>query len=320
MAGANATTALSASAAAPIVVHGPSRQGLGAATAGGPLRQHVELRDCDAEHLQGARRARRRPLHPRRRQPRGGRHLSVPFSSRESPRSKRRPTWRWPRRCIGPLEKRRSVVLEGHSFLTEGVTPLGRNYFDGRYIESIHRRFGSRPMRTYPLMTFSRFMFWTAVARIQKCDRSGTSRTPRRTRAPPGTRYGWQYYGGHHLENRMTAFYHGIYLPQKFGADMRNNRSRRGPAWGRVARSRLGGVQHPAGGRRRAARVLQEATGPHRRRIHAGSWRSRRALGAEFPTYKRRSSVCGRCSRVWRQRISSDELLPEVLLSAPTTR
>lgn len=29
--------------------------------------------------------------------------------------------------------------------------------------------------------------------------------------------------GGHHLENRMTAFFHSIYLPQKFNTDMRNN-------------------------------------------------------------------------------------------------
>ena len=35
--------------------------------------------------------------------------------------------------------------------------------------------------------------------------------------------YDWRYYGGHHLENRMTAFYHGIYMPQKFGGDLRNN-------------------------------------------------------------------------------------------------
>ncbi len=36
-------------------------------------------------------------------------------------------------------------------------------------------------------------------------------------------KFGWRYYGGHHLENRMTAFYHSVYLPQKFGSDMRNN-------------------------------------------------------------------------------------------------
>ena len=35
--------------------------------------------------------------------------------------------------------------------------------------------------------------------------------------------YNWKYYGGHHLENRMTAFYHSYYLPKKFNTDLRNN-------------------------------------------------------------------------------------------------
>ena len=34
--------------------------------------------------------------------------------------------------------------------------------------------------------------------------------------------FGWHYYGGHHLENRMTAFNHSVYFPQKFGIDLRN--------------------------------------------------------------------------------------------------
>jgi hypothetical protein len=34
---------------------------------------------------------------------------------------------------------------------------------------------------------------------------------------------GWSYYGGHHLENRMSAFYHSVYCPKKFNTDFRNN-------------------------------------------------------------------------------------------------
>ena len=115
-------------------------------------------------------------------------------------------------------------VLEGHSFITEGITPIGRNYFDGRYIQSIHRRFGKRPMKTYPLMTFSRFLWWACGARIRKIrpfwyipySKEEARRFLEET-------YGWEYYGGHHLENRMTAFFHGIYAPQKFHSDFRNN-------------------------------------------------------------------------------------------------
>lgn len=115
-------------------------------------------------------------------------------------------------------------ILEGHSFTTEGVTPLGRNYFDGRYIRSIHRRFGSRRMKTYPLMTLSRFLWWSTVARIRKIRPFwyiGYSKED--ARAFLERTYDWKYYGGHHLENRMTAFFHTVYAPQKFHADFRNN-------------------------------------------------------------------------------------------------
>lgn len=115
-------------------------------------------------------------------------------------------------------------VLEGHSFMTEGITPLGRNYFDGKYVQSVHLQYGSRTMETYPLMTFERFLFWTLVARIRKIrpfwyldyNKEGA-------RAELERLYGWEYYGGHHLENRITSFAHSVYLPTKFNTDMRNN-------------------------------------------------------------------------------------------------
>lgn len=115
-------------------------------------------------------------------------------------------------------------VFEGHSFITEGITPVGRNYFDGKYIKTIHSRFGKMPMRSYPLMTFSRFLYWSTVAKIKKIrpfwyiDYSKED-----ARVFLEKEYGWTYYGGHHLENRMTAFYHGIYMPQKYQSDLRNN-------------------------------------------------------------------------------------------------
>jgi len=115
-------------------------------------------------------------------------------------------------------------VLEGHSFVTEGITPVGRNYFDGKYIKAIHQRYGHRPMKTYPLMTFERFIWWSVMARIRKIrpfwyiDYNKES-----ARKFLEREYNWQYYGGHHLENRMTAFFHGIYAPQKFKTDFRNN-------------------------------------------------------------------------------------------------
>lgn len=115
-------------------------------------------------------------------------------------------------------------VLEGHSFVTEGITPVGRNYFDGKYIKTIHRMFGRRPMKSYPLMTFSHFMWWTSAARIRKIRPFWyLDYSKEEARAFLEQKFGWRYYGGHHLENRMSAYLHGIYLPQKFSTDMRNN-------------------------------------------------------------------------------------------------
>lgn len=115
-------------------------------------------------------------------------------------------------------------VLEGHSFVAEGITPLGKNYFDGKYIREIHRMFGKMPMKTYPLMTFSRFMKWTVVKRIQKIRPLWYIQySKEEARAFLETEFGWQYYGGHHLENRMTAFFHSFYCPAKFHIDYRNN-------------------------------------------------------------------------------------------------
>ena len=115
-------------------------------------------------------------------------------------------------------------VLEGHSFVTEGITPLGRNYFDGRYIRSIHRQFGRLPMKTYPLMTFTRFLWWSCGARIKKIRPFWyIDYNKEDARNFLEKEFDWKYYGGHHLENRMDAFFHGIYTREKFKTDYRNN-------------------------------------------------------------------------------------------------
>lgn len=115
-------------------------------------------------------------------------------------------------------------VLEGHSFLAEGISPLGKNYFDGKYIQSIHDMFGTLPLKTYPLMTFSKFIKWTAFKRIQKIRPLWYIKYNKEdARAFLEKEFGWEYYGGHHLENRMTAFNHSYYFPKKFEVDYRNN-------------------------------------------------------------------------------------------------
>lgn len=180
-------------------------------------------------------------------------------------------------------------ILEGHSFVEEGITPLGRNYFDGCYIKSIHKRFGRVKMETYPLMTFSRFL-WSALFHRVKFIRPlwYLKYSKEDAKKLLVERFDWRYYGGHHLENRMTAFCHSIYLPQKFGADMRNNTL--------AARARNGTLSRDAAWAEynTAPLVEEELVSYFKKRVDIDDetydevMRSPPKNWTDYPTYKRR--------------------------------
>lgn len=115
-------------------------------------------------------------------------------------------------------------VLEGHSFKAEGVSPLGNAYVDGKYIETVHKQFGTIPMKTFPNMSFLSFLKWIIFYKIQKIrpywyinyDKQSAKEFLEKE-------YDWKYYGGHHLENRATAFQHSYLYPKRFNYDSRNN-------------------------------------------------------------------------------------------------
>ena len=114
-------------------------------------------------------------------------------------------------------------ILEGHSFLAEGLTPVGANYLDGSYVASVHDAFGTGDRESFPNMLFADFMKWALVYRQKfirplwylDYDKSDAQ-------AELSSKTGWMNYGGHHLENRASSFAHEVWLPQRFGIDYRN--------------------------------------------------------------------------------------------------
>jgi hypothetical protein len=115
-------------------------------------------------------------------------------------------------------------VIEGHSFRTEGISPLGWTYMDGKYIESVQKQFGTYPLETYPNMKLARFLKWMLVSRIRKIRPLWyIDHNKEETKQFLAKEFGWKWYGGHHLENRFTAFYHSFVLPQRWGIDKRKN-------------------------------------------------------------------------------------------------
>lgn len=114
-------------------------------------------------------------------------------------------------------------ILEGHSFMTEGISPVGGNYLDGAYVKDVHDRFGRFPRRTFPNMTFTAFVRWTTL-HSQRFIRPLWYLNYDKDQAREYLKSvaNWLYYGGHHLENRASTFAHTVWLPQRFGVDYRN--------------------------------------------------------------------------------------------------
>lgn len=113
-------------------------------------------------------------------------------------------------------------IIEGHSFRTEGVAPLGWIYMDGKYIQSVHRAFGTRPMKTYPNLEMIKFLRWAAVRNIRRIrPLYYLDYRKEEVKRFLADNLNWEWYGGHHLENRFTAFWHTYFLPQRYGIDAR---------------------------------------------------------------------------------------------------
>ena len=115
-------------------------------------------------------------------------------------------------------------MLEGHSYLAEGISPLGTMYADGKYLQSVHKEFGSKPLKTFPNMYLLDFIKWITLYRIEKIRPLWfESYSKEEARILLTEKFGWQYYEGHHLENRTGAFHHSVLGPQKFALDSRAN-------------------------------------------------------------------------------------------------
>lgn len=115
-------------------------------------------------------------------------------------------------------------ILEGHSFRAEGVSPLGWVYIDGKYIEDVQRKFGKMEIDTFPNMKLFAFIKWIALKQIRKIRPLWYLHySKEEAQNFLKDEFGWEYYGGHHLENRMTAFHHSYYTPIKFNIDQRVN-------------------------------------------------------------------------------------------------
>lgn len=115
-----------------------------------------------------------------------------------------------------------SFILNGHSFRTEGVAPIGWTYIDGRYINSVQKRFGTRKLKDFHNFGVFDLINYSVLKKI--------SVVPILNYSPYNqaeidellkNELGWEYYGGHHHESFYTKFIQSYLLPKKFNIDKR---------------------------------------------------------------------------------------------------
>ncbi len=114
-------------------------------------------------------------------------------------------------------------VLNGHSFRTEGVAPLGWSYLDSRYINDVYRVHGpGGRLKSFPNLTMSRFLWYTYLKRIKVVPfLNYFDYSKERARGILERELDWTYYGGHHCESVYTHFVLSYLQWRKFGIDKR---------------------------------------------------------------------------------------------------
>lgn len=113
-------------------------------------------------------------------------------------------------------------IFEGHAFRTEGISPPGWFYMDAKYIQTINKTFGNGKIKTLPNLWLLTWLKWTIVNRIKKIrPLYYVEYNKDEVKEFLQKEFDWQWYGGHHMENRTAYFTNNYYLPEKFNIDLR---------------------------------------------------------------------------------------------------
>ena len=116
-------------------------------------------------------------------------------------------------------------VLSGSNYATEGILPSSWGYdaMDARQLRSIHRKFGTLPLRHYPTVSFYQYYFHYPYVKKMSVLKPLNYLSYVREDAVNElqSEFGWKHYGGKHCESRFTKFFQYYFLPQRFGYEKR---------------------------------------------------------------------------------------------------
>jgi N-acetyl sugar amidotransferase len=117
-------------------------------------------------------------------------------------------------------------ILNGGNISSECVRePLEWHYHasDLRQIKDIHRKFGTRPLESFPLASIFKYRIYykyvKGISVIKPLDYIPFVKE--KAIKFLEKEFGWQRYAEKHYESRFTRFYEGYWMPKKFGFDIR---------------------------------------------------------------------------------------------------
>jgi N-acetyl sugar amidotransferase len=114
-------------------------------------------------------------------------------------------------------------IIEGQSTRAEGTTPLGWTYHDGRYLRSVHKKFGKiRKIKSFPLLSLTQLLYYFFIKRIKLVRPLEFMDYNKKMAKDVNIKeLAWKDPGGHHHESIFTKFFQSFYLVEKFNIDKR---------------------------------------------------------------------------------------------------
>lgn len=115
-------------------------------------------------------------------------------------------------------------IISGSNVSTEGISYRegGRGQRDWKYINAIHKMYGTKKLTQYPHFSLLDTI-WYKLVKKQKTVRilNFLDYNKETAMALLQKELGWVYYGGKHYESIYTRFFQGYILPKKFKVDKR---------------------------------------------------------------------------------------------------
>jgi N-acetyl sugar amidotransferase len=115
-------------------------------------------------------------------------------------------------------------IFTGHNTSTEFILPKHWYHWklDGLNIKAIHKRFGKRKLKTYPIVSYFDQYYLNKTGKFKQCSiLNYLEYNKEKAKELLKNEYGWVDYTGKHNESIFTRFYQNYILPLKFNVDKR---------------------------------------------------------------------------------------------------